>query len=149
MVLEFAEFQWCCLFYHEESTKWCHILWMKRVAFLRDLQMAAESVPACALLVSGREITSTVCTPLRLPMAKCLRLNNKRKRQLTSLVFVHHCHIWYVRKLSRTPHWIWGIFMGQLIQDCVKEVHVSMPHMSSFHREIIVHMSRKDLLRIY
>lgn len=38
--------------------------------------------------------------------------------------------------------------MGQLIQDCVKEVHVSMPHMSSLHREMIVHMSRKDLVRI-
>lgn len=87
---------------------------MKRVAFLQELQMAAESVPVCALLVSGRRITSTFCARLRLPMANCRRLNNERKRQLTSLVFVHHCRIWSVGKLSRTPPLDLGDIFGSV-----------------------------------
>lgn len=107
---------------------------MKRVAFLQELQMAAESVPVCALLVSGRRITSTFCTRLCLPMANCLRLNNERKRQLTSLVFVHHCRIWSVRKLSRTPPLDLGDICGSVNSKlcqrsaCKHATHVQLTH---------------------
>lgn len=107
---------------------------MKRVAFLQELQMAAESVPVCALLVSGRRITSTFCTRLCLPMANCLRLNNECKRQLTSLVFVHHCRIWSVRKLSRTPPLDLGDICGSVNSKlcqrsaCKHATHVQLAH---------------------